>query len=103
MKVPADALIDVLAGVPGERKDPRRIHALFMDEEMVECLNNLEIHFAGHHAIGCATRIGDAAQLDMERIVSLKPDLVVAWFSGNKGDAVQQLHLKPLHTLKKKH
>jgi len=36
-------------------------------------------------------RIGDAAQLDMERIVSLKPDLVVAWHSSLPADAREQL------------
>lgn len=36
-------------------------------------------------------RIGDAAQLDMERIVSLKPDLVVAWHSSLSGDAQARL------------
>ena len=36
-------------------------------------------------------RIGDAAQLDMERIVSLKPDLVVAWHSSLSGDTEARL------------
>lgn len=36
-------------------------------------------------------RIGDAAQLDMERILSLKPDLVVAWHSSLSGDTQARL------------
>jgi iron complex transport system substrate-binding protein len=36
-------------------------------------------------------RIGDAFRLDIERIVSMQPDLVIAWDSGNPGPAVNQL------------
>ena len=36
-------------------------------------------------------RIGDAFRLDIERIVSLQPDLVLAWDSGNPRPAVAQL------------
>ncbi len=36
-------------------------------------------------------RIGDAFRLDIERIVALKPDLVVAWESGNPSAALRQL------------
>lgn len=36
-------------------------------------------------------RIGDAFRLDIERIVSLHPDLVIAWDSGNPRPAVAQL------------
>lgn len=36
-------------------------------------------------------RIGDAFRLDLERIVALRPDLVVAWHSGNPRPAVDQL------------
>ncbi|MGD2127733.1 MAG: cobalamin-binding protein [Lysobacterales bacterium] len=36
-------------------------------------------------------RVGDAFRLDIERIVSLKPDLVIAWQSGNPQAAVAQL------------
>lgn len=36
-------------------------------------------------------RIGDSYRLDMERILALKPDLVLAWKSGNS-----QKHLEPL-------
>jgi iron complex transport system substrate-binding protein len=38
-------------------------------------------------------RIGDAFRLDIERIVSLHADLVLAWDSGNPGQAIQQLKL----------
>ncbi|MFH1044071.1 MAG: cobalamin-binding protein [Pseudomonadota bacterium] len=50
---------------------------------------------AGGHVVGTVefsnypraaqriARIGDSAQLDLERIVALKPDLVVAWRNGN--------------------
>jgi len=36
-------------------------------------------------------RIGDAFRLDIERIVALRPDLVIAWGSGNPRPAVEQL------------
>ena len=36
-------------------------------------------------------RIGDAYRLDAERIVALRPDLVIAWDSGNPRAAVAQL------------
>jgi iron complex transport system substrate-binding protein len=36
-------------------------------------------------------RIGDAFRLDLERILSLKPDLVIAWQSGNPQQAVARL------------
>lgn len=35
--------------------------------------------------------VGDASNLDLERIVSLKPDLVIAWRSGNAFSEVQKL------------
>lgn len=43
--------------------------------------------------------IGDAAAIDLERIVALRPDLVVAWRSGNPPQAVanlERLHLPVL-------
>ena len=36
-------------------------------------------------------RIGDSARLDLERIVALKPDLVVAWHGGNSAAQLQSL------------
>lgn len=36
-------------------------------------------------------RVGDAFRLDLERLLSLKPDLVLAWQSGNPRAAVQRL------------
>lgn len=36
-------------------------------------------------------RIGDSAQLDLERIVSLRPDLIVYWLHGNSPQQVQRL------------
>ncbi len=36
-------------------------------------------------------RIGDAFRLDIERIMALLPDLVIAWESGNPGPAVDQI------------
>lgn len=36
-------------------------------------------------------RVGDAFRLDLERIISLQPDLVIAWESGNPGLAVNRL------------
>jgi len=38
-------------------------------------------------------RVGDAFRLDVERIVALKPDLVIAWDSGNPRPAVEQLRM----------
>lgn len=36
-------------------------------------------------------QVGDHAQLDLERIVALRPDLIVAWASGNSAAQVQRL------------
>jgi iron complex transport system substrate-binding protein len=36
-------------------------------------------------------RIGDSAQLDIERIVSLRPDLIVVWRHGNSAQQVARL------------
>ncbi|MFL6661974.1 MAG: cobalamin-binding protein [Rhizobacter sp.] len=36
-------------------------------------------------------RIGDYQRLDVERIVSLKPDLVLVWYHGNQGREIEQL------------
>lgn len=36
-------------------------------------------------------RIGDSAQLDLERIVALRPDLIVVWRHGNSAQQVQRL------------
>lgn len=36
-------------------------------------------------------RIGDAFRIDIERIMSLKPGLVIAWGSGNPRPAIEQL------------
>jgi len=38
-------------------------------------------------------RIGDAFRLDIERILALHPDLVIAWDSGNPGPALEQLRM----------
>lgn len=42
-------------------------------------------------AAAALPRIGDAFRLDIERITTLRPDLVVAWSSGNPRAAVDQL------------
>jgi iron complex transport system substrate-binding protein len=42
-------------------------------------------------AAAAVPRIGDAFRLDVERIVALRPDLVIAWDSGNPRSAVAQL------------
>jgi iron complex transport system substrate-binding protein len=36
-------------------------------------------------------QVGDHAQLDLERIVGLRPDLVIAWRSGNSAQQLQRL------------
>ena len=36
-------------------------------------------------------RVGDAFRIDLERIIELKPDLVIAWKSGNPQTALQKL------------
>lgn len=35
--------------------------------------------------------VGDSAKLDIERIVALKPDLVIAWLSGNSAHEITRL------------
>jgi len=42
-------------------------------------------------AAAALPRIGDAFRLDVENIVALRPDLIIAWDSGNPKAAVQQL------------
>lgn len=58
---------------------------------------------AGNHVVGVSefsdfppparriASIGSAAALDLERIVALKPDLVVAWSSGNSATQIARL------------
>jgi iron complex transport system substrate-binding protein len=36
-------------------------------------------------------RVGDAAGIDLERIIALRPDLILAWLSGNKPTDVARL------------
>ena len=36
-------------------------------------------------------RVGDAFRIDLERIIELKPDLVIAWKSGNPQTALKKL------------
>jgi len=43
-------------------------------------------------------RIGDAFRLDLEQILSMKPDLVVAWQSGNPRPAISRLSALGLKT-----
>ncbi len=42
-------------------------------------------------AVAQIPRVGDAFRIDLERIVELKPDLVIAWKSGNPQSALQKL------------
>lgn len=42
-------------------------------------------------AVSTIPRIGDAFRIDLERIVELQPDLVIAWKSGNPQAALQKL------------
>lgn len=42
-------------------------------------------------AAGQVPRVGDAFRIDIERIISLNPDLVIAWDSGNPRQAIDQL------------
>jgi len=42
-------------------------------------------------AVSKIPRVGDAFRIDVERIISLKPDLVMAWDSGNPRQAIDQL------------
>jgi iron complex transport system substrate-binding protein len=39
-------------------------------------------------------RVGDAARIDLERVLALKPDLVLAWRSGNPAADLQRLERK---------
>jgi iron complex transport system substrate-binding protein len=42
-------------------------------------------------AAGNLARIGDAFRIDVERILALSPDLVIAWDSGNPRQAITQI------------
>jgi len=42
-------------------------------------------------AAASVPRIGDAFRIDVERVLALSPDLVIAWDSGNPRQAVSQL------------
>jgi len=42
-------------------------------------------------AVQHVPRIGDAARVDVERILALKPDLVLAWRSGNQASDIARL------------
>ena len=44
-------------------------------------------------------RIGDAFRIDLEGILDLEPDLVIAWRSGNPQAALQKLQSLGLHVL----
>lgn len=37
------------------------------------------------------SRVGDSSRLDFERIAQLRPDLVIAWRSGNRAGDIAQL------------
>ena len=37
------------------------------------------------------TRVGDASRLDVERVLALKPDLVLVWQRGNLGREIEQI------------
>ena len=50
------------------------------------------VEYSDHPAAAQAIpRIGDSAQLDLERVVSLKPDLIVVWRNGTPAQQVQRL------------
>lgn len=50
------------------------------------------VEYSEHPAAAVGVpRIGDAFRLDIERIMSLQPDLVIAWGSGNPPPAVAQM------------
>ena len=42
-------------------------------------------------AVAQLPRVGDAFRIDLERIIALEPDLVIAWKSGNPQSALQKL------------
>lgn len=42
-------------------------------------------------AAGTVVQIGDASRIDFERVLSLKPDLVIGWKSGNHAADVERL------------
>ncbi len=51
-------------------------------------------------AVRSLPRVGDAARLDVERIVALQPDLVVVWRHGNTTREVDQLEAIGLHVFR---
>ncbi|OGA38438.1 MAG: hypothetical protein A3G24_20230 [Betaproteobacteria bacterium RIFCSPLOWO2_12_FULL_62_13] len=49
-------------------------------------------HFSDYPAAAQrVSRIGDAARVDLERILALKPDLILAWKSGNQAGDIARL------------
>ena len=51
-------------------------------------------------AVRSLPRVGDAARLDVERIVALQPDLVVVWRHGNTTREINQLEAIGLHVFR---
>jgi iron complex transport system substrate-binding protein len=51
-------------------------------------------------AVRSLPRVGDAARLDVERIVALQPDLVVVWRHGNTTREIDQLEAIGLHVFR---
>ncbi len=49
------------------------------------------------HEAQAVPRIGDYQRLDIERVLTLKPDLVLAWLSGNTNREMAQLEAAGLH------
>ena len=73
----------------------RRVVALAPNlVEMVEAVGAGAAIAGSLSGVGVTTKgvaVGDAQRLDVERIVALKPDLVLVWRGGNNGRELEQL------------
>jgi iron complex transport system substrate-binding protein len=102
----AVALLASLAGVVAQAAGPPRIVSL--------APHLTEIAYAagaGHALVGVVEysdfpqaaralpRVGDAWRVDVERVLSLRPDIVLAWASGTPAGTIERLESLGLHVV----
>lgn len=49
--------------------------------------------------VSALPRVGDAFRVDLERLVSLNPDVVVAWMGGNPMSAIEEIERLGIHVV----